>query len=302
MKPMTISELCAILNDMGTNYTFHGESSAVVTGFSDPGSYRGGTAIWLGAVKYLKLDGGLDFADVTLLFCAPDMEGAQQFPNRIICDDPRNTFMELVEHVAPDSFSDCGIAATAIVSTKAVLGQGVTVGHHAVIEDDVVIGDNSYIGYWTVIKRRTQIGARCVILDHTVIGNAGYGFRKLPDGSHKRLPHLGVVRIGDCVEIGSLCNIDRGTFKDTVIDSGVKIDSTTLIGHNVEIGRDRLIIGGAIGGNCRIGARCEVIGARLKNRLTMGDNVKVGIGSVVLKDLPDEVECFGNPARVIKKT
>lgn len=297
---MTIAEVLSELEQMGVSYVFYGAPEERITGFSDPGEYRLHTAIWLGAAKYLHLEGQMQRRDVALLFCREDMEGAEDFPNRIFCEDPRNTFMELVERLQPDRLPDYGIAETAIISSNASIGKGVVIGHHAVVEDHVTIGDGTYIGCGVVIHRNSVIGAHCVIRDNTVIGTAGFGLRKLPDGSHKRLPHLGGVVIGDFVEIGTCCNVDRGTFKDTILHDGVKIDSHTLIAHNVEVGKNSLVISGTIGGNCKIGEDCEIIGAKLKNRLKIGDRVKVGIGSVVLQDLPDDVECFGNPARIVR--
>lgn len=298
---ITIGRVLSELEQMGVSHTFYGTQEECITGFSDPGEYRLHTAIWLGAAKYLRLSGKMQLDDVALLFCREDMEGAENFPNRIYCSDPRNTFMELVERLQPDRLPHYGIAATAVIAPTATLGANVIIGHHAVVEDYVTIGEGTYIGCGVVIHANSVIGTHCVIRDNTVIGTAGFGLRKLPDGSHKRLPHLGKVVIGDFVEIGACCNVDRGTFKDTILCDGVKIDSHTLVAHNVEIGKNSLIISGTIGGNCKIGESCEIIGAKLKNRLNLGNHVKVGIGSVVLQDIPDHSECFGNPARIIKK-
>ena len=224
----TIGEILSVLEEKKYTYTFVGNPAQRITGFSDPACYHAETAIWLGATKYLKLTDGLQFSDVALLFCTPDMEGAEQFPNRILCADPRNTFMELVELLAEQTAPQPQIMETAIVSPQATIGEGVSIGHYCVIEEDVVIGDHTRIGNYVVIHKGTRLGRDCVILDQTVIGNPGYGFRKLPDGDHKRFPHLGRVLIGDRVEIGSQCNIGKGTFRDTRIHDGVKTDSHRL--------------------------------------------------------------------------
>lgn len=50
-----------------------------------------------------------------------------------------------------------------------------------------------------------------------------------------------------------------------------------------------------IGRNCWIGA-----GAVIVPGVTIGDNVVVGVGSVVTKDLPDNVVAAGNPCRVLR--
>ena len=51
-----------------------------------------------------------------------------------------------------------------------------------------------------------------------------------------------------------------------------------------------------IGRNCWIGA-----GALIMPSVTIGDNVVVGAGSVVTKDLPSNVVAVGNPCRVLRE-
>ena len=51
-----------------------------------------------------------------------------------------------------------------------------------------------------------------------------------------------------------------------------------------------------IGKNCWLGAGVIVLPG-----VTIGDNVVVGAGSVVTKDLPDNVLAYGNPCRVIRE-
>ncbi|MCI9317015.1 MAG: sugar O-acetyltransferase [Oscillospiraceae bacterium] len=51
-----------------------------------------------------------------------------------------------------------------------------------------------------------------------------------------------------------------------------------------------------IGRNCWIGA-----GAIILPGVTIGDNVVVGAGSVVTRDLPDSVVAVGNPCRVLRE-
>ena len=51
-----------------------------------------------------------------------------------------------------------------------------------------------------------------------------------------------------------------------------------------------------IGRNCWIGAGVIIVPG-----ITIGDNVVVGAGSIVTKDLPDNVVAVGNPCRVLRK-
>lgn len=51
-----------------------------------------------------------------------------------------------------------------------------------------------------------------------------------------------------------------------------------------------------IGKNCRIGANAVILPG-----VTIGDNTVVGAGSVVTKDLPDNVVAVGNPCRILRE-
>ena len=51
-----------------------------------------------------------------------------------------------------------------------------------------------------------------------------------------------------------------------------------------------------IGSNVTLGANVTIIGP-----ITIGDNVIIGAGSVVVKDVPDNCIVAGNPARIIRQ-
>ena len=66
----------------------------------------------------------------------------------------------------------------------------------------------------------------------------------------------------------------------------------TTVG-NAQHGRNDLIP--MIGDNVSIGANANIIG-----RITIGNNVIIGAGSVVVKDIPDNCVVAGNPARIVR--
>ena len=165
----------------------------------------------------------------------------------------------------------------------------------------MVIGQNCHIGSNVIIKK-SIIGNNVNILDGSIIGKKGFGF--FP-GKKKniRYPHIGIVMIGNNVEIGCNNTIDRGSLSNTVIGDNTFLDNQVHIAHNVQIGKNCIItaqVGFAgsskIGNNVMIGGQAGVSG-----HLTIGNNVKIGGGSGVIKNIPDNTKVMGYPAKEIKK-
>lgn len=71
------------------------------------------------------------------------------------------------------------------------------------------------------------------------------------------------------------------------------ISHLTTLGNKMH-GRNDLIP--TIGNHVSLGANVNIIGD-----ITIGDNVIVGAGSVIVKDVPDNCVVAGNPARIIKQ-
>ncbi|MBF0627408.1 MAG: UDP-3-O-(3-hydroxymyristoyl)glucosamine N-acyltransferase [Magnetococcales bacterium] len=180
-----------------------------------------------------------------------------------------------------------GLHPSAVIDPTARLAEGVMVGPRAVIGAEVVIGAQSVIHAGAVIHDRSVIGARCVIKANAVIGGDGFGFEYV-DGAHQRIPHLGIVRIGDDVEVGSCTTIDRARFGETVIGSGTRIDNLVQIAHNVQIGRACVIVGQVgIAGSCRIEDGVVLAGqAGVVPHVTIGRGARVAASTGVAVDVP----------------
>ncbi len=82
---------------------------------------------------------------------------------------------------------------------------------------------------------------------------------------------------------------------------GIAVNPKVIIGdyfvlrHNVTIG-EKFGKCPIIGNNVDVFPNSSIIG-----EITIGDNSKIGIGSVVIKDVPPNYIAVGNPARVIQK-
>ncbi len=128
-----------------------------------------------------------------------------------------------------------------------------------------------------------------------VIGGDGFGYERDGDGTLYHIRHHGFVVLENGVSIGNNVCIDRGVIGATIIGEGTKIDNLVHIAHGVKIGKNCLIVAGAvIGGSAEIGDNCFIgINASIKNKVKIGSGVTVGMGAVITLDVPDNCTVVG---------
>lgn len=166
--------------------------------------------------------------------------------------------------------------------------------------NNVVIGENAVIEEFVSIKENTVIGDNCVIRAGTKIGGPGFEIKN--DGEKTiTVTHIGGVRIGNNVEIQQNSNVDKAIYPwdDTIIEDHVRINSLVQIAHGDKIGSFTEIVAGAsIQGRVQIG-RNVWIGPNsvIRNGISVGDNARVNMGSVVTLSVPDGHAVSGNFAR-----
>mgnify|MGYP000927457786 CR=1 FL=1 len=171
--------------------------------------------------------------------------------------------------------------------------KNVYIGKNVKFQDKkkVFIGANSHISNCT-------IGKNCRISSNVVIGNNGFGYFMYKNKTYEQ-PHFGKVIIENNVNIGPQTNIERGHFKNTILRKDSKIDALVQIGHNCEIGiKSKVCAGSILSGNVKVGKNVW-IGPKVsfKEKIKIGDNTFIGIGSNVLKDVKKNSIIFGNPAK-----
>jgi len=207
------------------------------------------------------------------------------------------------------------IDQTAVVSEKAIFQDGVSIEPYAVIQDGAQIGKNSFIGAHAYIGKNVTLGNnvkiypgarvldRCIVGDHSIIhsgavvGSDGFGYSVTKTGLRK-IPQVGIVRIGAYVEIGANSCIDRATFDQTVIGNGVKIDNFVHISHNVHVGDHTAILAQTIvAGSVKIGIGCQIGGhVAIKDNLTIGNGAKIVSKSAVMRNVEDGKVMCGVPS------
>ena len=208
-----------------------------------------------------------------------------------------------------------GISERAFIHPKAKIGADVAVGHFAVIEEDVVLGDGVHIHSGThiaagcvigehttifpnvVLYRGTVVGSRCIIHSGAVIGAFGFGYDS-SQGFHKLSPQIGNVVIGNDVEIGANCTIDRATYGSTIIGEGTKIDNFVMIAHNCKIGKHNLLCAHTgIAGSTTTGEYVVMAGrVGVKDHVHIGDGAVIGAMAGILGDVDPHVRIVGIPA------
>jgi UDP-3-O-[3-hydroxymyristoyl] glucosamine N-acyltransferase len=234
---------------------------------------------------------------------------------QIRVSNPTKAFEQVVLKFAPKAITFApGIHPSAVVDPSAQLGERVSIQPLAVIEpgakigDDTIIGAGSYVGHEAVIgsacliyprvtiRERSRIGSRVIIHSGAVIGADGFGF-EMVDGRHHKIQQLGIVQIGDDVEIGANTTVDRARFGRTWIQEGVKIDNLVQVAHNVVIGKNSVIVAQTgISGSTRVGERVMMGGqVGIAGHLEIAEGTMIAAQSGVSKSLPGGV-WFGYPA------
>lgn len=219
----------------------------------------------------------------------------------IVVKNPKVILAEIgnyffVKSVAP------GIHSTAIIDPKAYIGENVFIGAYTVI-GKCKIGDNCRIDSQVNIYDDVIIGNDCVIKAGAIIGGEGFGYEKDEDGNTFRFPQIGQVIIGHHVEIGSNTCIDRGALADTVIGDYTKINNLCHIAHNNIIGKNVEITGCCnISGSNVIDDNVWIApNSSIRGWLHIGEGATIGMGAVVVKNVPAREIWVGNPAHKLEK-
>ena len=201
---------------------------------------------------------------------------------RIVCDKPYVYFARVSQLFNPATRQAIGVHPSAVVAPGAHLGARVSIGPGCVIGEGVQIGDDTCLYPRVVVYPGCTLGARVVVHAGVVIGSDGFGIAD-DGGRWVKIPQIGGVRVGDDVEIGANCTIDRGALQDTVIEEGVKLDNLIQIGHNVRIGAHTAIAACVgIAGSTDIGKHCMIGGAAMiGGHLKIADKVTISGGTAV---------------------
>ena len=292
-----------------------GEPDINVSGVSEIQNSLPGTITFLGNPKYKQF---LTETQAEAIFVRN--EDHLNGKNGIAVSNPQLAMARTLRLFFPQTSFEPSIHESAVIDSTASVGKnvfidagvviksGASIGDNAIIGANVVIGNGAAIGTHCSLKPNVTIyhnviiGDNCIIHSGTAIGCDGFGY-VTENNIHEKIPQTGNVVIGNDIEIGSNCAIDRATIGVTSIGDMTKIDNLVHIAHNVKVGKGCLITAGfAVAGSTEIGDYCTFAG-----QVGIAPHVKIGSNSVfasivgVTKSLEGRKVYAGFPAREIKE-
>lgn len=212
------------------------------------------------------------------------------------------------------------ISQRAEISKSAVIGKNVSIGafsvigDNVIIEDDVIIhpqvviyagakiGSKSTIHSGAVVREFVIIGSGSTIQNGAVIGSDGFGYYPTKLGLEP-VPQVGIVHLGEKVDVGANSCIDRATLGATQLGSRTKLDNLVQVGHNVKIGSNTILCGQVgIAGSVEIGNQVVMAGnVGVADHIRIVDKVRIAAKSGVSTDLEKAGDYGGYPAVPVKE-
>jgi UDP-N-acetylglucosamine acyltransferase len=185
------------------------------------------------------------------------------------------------------------IDSRAIVSPKAELAEGVTVGPYAVIDEGVRIGKGTWVGPHAVIRGETTIGEDNKIFQFASIGEAPQ------DLKYKGEPTK--LQVGDRNVFREFTTMNRGTAQGggiTIIGSDNLFMAYTHVAHDCRVG-NRIVMANyaTLAGHVELGDWVIMGGYSGTHQFTkVGAHAFLGNNAAVTRDVPPYVLAVGTPA------
>lgn len=279
-----------------------------------------GDVSFLGNEKYFK-----DFLSTkaSVVLVPPALPQHPEGVGLVEVENPSLAFNALVDHFmkAANVFTP-GVEEGAVVHPTARFNADkVHIGPNAVVEADAEIGDGCDIGPGCVIGKSAKLGEHCklharvvvrerCILGHhvtvqpgAVIGSDGFGFLLNKEtGCYDTIDQVGIVVIGNHVDIGANATIDRARFGRTVIGDGCKLDNLVQVAHNVTMGNHTVMCSqSGIAGSTHIGKYVTLAAqVGVAGHLTVGDQAILAARTGAISNLDGGQAYFGSPCSPYK--
>ncbi|MEK7757886.1 MAG: UDP-3-O-(3-hydroxymyristoyl)glucosamine N-acyltransferase [Planctomycetota bacterium] len=311
MVKLQLSKLAEILTQAGFPTSLEGEDRGVC-GVNTLSDARDGEITFLSNPRYVA---SVKETAASAVIARPGVEIPKTL-SVLRCDDPygavtvaiitlhghrRNPRWGLNPQASIDASAKIGanpnIAAGITIAADVVVGDNCTIYPGCYLADGVRIGNDCTLFPNVVIYNRCELGDRVTIHAGSVIGEDGLGYA--PNGDKwVKIPQVGRAVIGDDVEIGANCTIDRATLGQTEIGAGTKFGNVVVIGHGTKIGPDCMFVGlVGVAGSVTVGRHVTLAGqVGVAGHLAIGDGAMVGAQSGIAGDVEAKASVFGSPA------
>ncbi|MEZ7892814.1 MAG: UDP-3-O-(3-hydroxymyristoyl)glucosamine N-acyltransferase [Candidatus Wallbacteria bacterium] len=307
-KTVTLEKLSEYLGEK-----YYGNGSILISGVAGINEAAAGDITFAVKPKYIKF---LDVSKASAVIISPDVKEVDVKVPYIISKNPYYTFARVLEFFYPKKEQKSFVSPQAFIAASAKVGKnisiypGVFIGENAEIGDNCVLYPNVFIGenvkigndtwiYSNVsIRENCAVGERCILHAGTVIGADGYGFVR-NGASYYKTPQVGNVIIENDVEMGANVTCDRATIGSTKIGGGTKIDNLVHIAHNVQIGKNVLIVAQVgISGSVDVGDDVVIAGqSGIVGHISIGAGTVIAARSVVTSDVKPKSFVSGFPAK-----
>jgi UDP-3-O-[3-hydroxymyristoyl] glucosamine N-acyltransferase len=311
VNQLRLSELCDHLSRAGFESRLDGADCAV-NGVNTLTDARPGEITFLSNPKYLP---AVAQTRASAVIVRPDVEVPKAVA-AVRCADPYGavTYTIVILH-GHRRHPQWGRSPAAVIHPTARIGANPNIASGVTIDAEVVIGDNCTIYPGCYIARGAQLGNDCTLypnvviydfceLGHrvtihagSVIGEDGLGYAPVGD-KWVKIPQVGRAVLGDDVEIGANCAIDRATLGQTEIGAGTKFGNVVVIGHGTKVGPDCMFVGlVGIAGSVTVGRKVTLAGqVGIAGHLTVGDGANVGAQAGIIGNIEPNSSVLGSPA------
>ncbi len=286
-SPVPITELSKLVGGK-----IIGDSNSMVLGLNELHVVRAGDITFVDHPKYYNkvLNSAATYILINKEVDPPEGKSL------ILHDNPFDAFNTIISNYKPFMPAASSICSSAVIGKGTVVQPGVFLGNNVTIGKDCIIHSNVSIYDGSII------GDNVIIHSNSVIGADAYYFQKRESGFVK-FRSAGKAIIGNNVEIGALCSIDKGVTGDTIIGEGTKMDNHCQIGHDTVIGK-----------HCLIGAFAAIAGVTviedeviLWARVAINKDIVIGRKAIILatsavdKSIEGGKTYMGSPAMEVRQ-
>lgn len=275
-------------------------ANIVVSHLADISNVNENTLDWISAARVDKVK-AIENSKARVIVVGEDIEYTQSMREQskvvIVVDDAKK-FLAYVANEYWVERKEAYIHPSAIIHSEAIIDKTAYIDAGCVI-GKCIIKANTVIKPNVTVYDNVEIGENCLVQAGTVIGTDGLGCQRETDGTLVKFPHFGGVVIGNNVEIGANCQIAKGALSNTIIGDGCKINGLCFIAHNCILAENVWITGNTmLAGSVKVDKNATIFSKVIvREQVHIGQSARIGMGSVVTKNVPENEVWLGIPAK-----